>query len=61
MGKRRKSREIAMQMLFQADLGRQSAEDVQRTFWQAREKVDPGTQRIRRRYFSGGDCATGRD
>ena len=44
MGKRRKSREIAMQMLFQADLGRQSAEDVQRTFWQAREKVDPGTQ-----------------
>ena len=44
MGKRRKSREIAMQMLFQADLGRQSAEQVQSTFWEAREKVDPGTQ-----------------
>lgn len=44
MGKRRKSRELAMQMLFQADLGRQSAEQVQRTFWQAREKIDSGTQ-----------------
>ena len=44
MGKRRKSREIAMQMLFQADLGRQNAEEVQRTFWQAREKIDPDTQ-----------------
>ena len=33
-----------MQMLFQADLGRQNAEQVQRTFWQAREKIDPGTQ-----------------
>ncbi len=44
MGKRRKSREIAMQMLFQSDLGRQNAEEVQRTFWQAREKIDPDTQ-----------------
>ncbi len=44
MGKRRKSREIAMQMLFQSDLGRQNAEEVRRTFWQAREKVDPDTQ-----------------
>ncbi|MHB8303956.1 MAG: transcription antitermination factor NusB [Acidobacteriaceae bacterium] len=44
MGKRRKSRELAMQMLFQADLGRQGADEVQRTFWQAREKIDPATQ-----------------
>jgi N utilization substance protein B len=44
MGKRRKSRELAMQMLFQSDLGRQNAEEVQRTFWQAREKIDAGTQ-----------------
>jgi N utilization substance protein B len=44
MGKRRKSRELAMQMLFQSDLGRQNAEEVQRTFWGAREKIDPGTQ-----------------
>ncbi len=33
-----------MQMLFQSDLGRQSADEVQRTFWQAREKIDAGTQ-----------------
>lgn len=44
MGKRRKSREIAMQMLFQADMGRQSADEVQSTFWHAREKVDPDTR-----------------
>lgn len=44
MGKRRKSRELAMQMLFQADLGRQSAEQVQKTFWAARENIDSGTQ-----------------
>ncbi len=44
MGKRRKSREIAMQMLFQSDLGRQNAEQVQDTFWAARENIDPGTQ-----------------
>lgn len=44
MGKRRKSRELVMQMLFQSDLGRQSPAEVQRTFWQARENVDSGTQ-----------------
>jgi N utilization substance protein B len=44
MGKRRKSRELVMQMLFQSDLGRQNADEVQRTFWQAREKIDPETQ-----------------
>ncbi|HVC91836.1 MAG TPA: transcription antitermination factor NusB [Acidobacteriaceae bacterium] len=44
MSKRRKSREIAMQMLFQADLGKQHADEVRRTFWQARENVDSNTQ-----------------
>jgi transcription antitermination protein NusB len=44
MGKRRTSRELAMQMLFQADLGRQNADQVRDTFWQAREKIDPETQ-----------------
>lgn len=44
MGKRRKSREFAMQMLFQADIGRHSADQVHETFWQAREKVDPESQ-----------------
>jgi N utilization substance protein B len=33
MGTRRKSRELTLQMLFQADMGRQSPEDVRRTFW----------------------------
>ena len=33
MGTRRKSRELALQMLFQSDMGKQDAEQVQRTFW----------------------------
>jgi N utilization substance protein B len=40
VGKRRKSRELAMQMLFQADVGRQSPDEVRQTFWQAREEVE---------------------
>ena len=44
MGTRRKSRELALQMLFQADMGRQAAEDVQRTFWAERAAVEPATR-----------------
>jgi N utilization substance protein B len=33
MGTRRKSREMALQMLFQADMGKQSADQVRSTFW----------------------------
>lgn len=33
-----------MQMLFQADIGRQNVEQVRRTFWQSREKIDADTQ-----------------
>jgi len=44
VGKRRKSRELAMQMLFQADLGRQSADEVRCSFWQSREEVDTATR-----------------
>jgi transcription antitermination protein NusB len=33
MGTRRKSRELALQMLFQADMGKQDAEQVRKTFW----------------------------
>jgi N utilization substance protein B len=40
MGTRRKSRELVLQMLFQADMGRQSADDVRRTFWKERDSVD---------------------
>jgi N utilization substance protein B len=39
MGTRRKSRELVLQMLFQADMGRQSADDVRRTFWKERDSV----------------------
>ena len=40
MGSRRKSRELVLQMLFQADMGSQSADDVRRTFWRERNSVD---------------------
>jgi N utilization substance protein B len=38
---RRKSRELAMQMLFQADVGKQTPEQVSVTFWKAGDKVEP--------------------
>ena len=40
MGTRRKSREFALQMLFQADMGHQDLEDVRRTFWAERDAAD---------------------
>ena len=40
-GKRRKSRELAMQMLFQADVGKQTPEQVRKSFWEARDEDDP--------------------
>jgi transcription antitermination protein NusB len=43
-GKRRKSRELAMQMLFQADVGKQNPDEVRKTFWQAREEVENDTR-----------------
>ncbi len=43
-GTRRKSRELAMQMLFQGDLGKQTAEQVGKTFWLAREESDADTR-----------------
>lgn len=44
MGTRRKSRELALQMLFQADLGQQAAEDVRKTFWKGRGEVEREVQ-----------------
>jgi len=38
---RRKSRELAMQMLFQADIGKQSPDEVQDTFWRAGDEAEP--------------------
>jgi transcription antitermination protein NusB len=43
-GKRRKSRELAMQMLFQADVGKHTAEQVRKTFWESRDEVDAETR-----------------
>ncbi|HZQ68178.1 MAG TPA: transcription antitermination factor NusB [Terriglobales bacterium] len=40
MGTRRKSRELVLQMLFQADMGRQQPEEVRRTFWGERNTVE---------------------
>jgi N utilization substance protein B len=44
MGTRRKSRELTLQMLFQADMGKQSAEDVRKTFWRERGDVSDEVQ-----------------
>jgi transcription antitermination protein NusB len=44
MGTRRKSRELALQMLFQADLGKQSADEVRKTFWRGRGEVGDEVQ-----------------
>ena len=44
MGSRRKSRELAMQMLFQGDLGKQKPEEVRRLFWGSRDDVEDETR-----------------
>jgi N utilization substance protein B len=44
VGTRRKSRELAMQMLFQGDLGKQKPEEVTTLFWDSREDVDDETR-----------------
>ena len=43
-GTRRRGREMAMQLLFQADVGKQPAEEVRASFWGAAEKVDRDTR-----------------
>ena len=40
MGTRRKARELALQMLFQADMAKQAPDDVRRTFWAERGTVE---------------------
>jgi N utilization substance protein B len=40
MGTRRKSRELVLQMLFQADMGKQPPDLVRKTFWAQRQHVD---------------------
>jgi N utilization substance protein B len=44
VGTRRKSRELAMQMLFQGDLGKHTPEQVSKLFWASVEDVDLETR-----------------
>ena len=44
MGTRRKARELCLQMLFQRDMGKQSPEQVRKTFWGERPEVDAETR-----------------
>src|SRR5579872_141939 len=44
MGTRRKSRELALQMLFQADMAKQKPEDVRKVFWKERGDVGADVQ-----------------
>lgn len=44
MGTRRKSRELALQMLFQSDMGKQAPEEVRRSFWSQRAEVEQETR-----------------
>lgn len=42
--RRRKGRELAMQMLFQAEMGKQSADEVRATFWKAGDEAEPSVR-----------------
>lgn len=44
MGTRRKSRELALQMLFQADMAKQKPEEVRKVFWKERGDVGADVQ-----------------
>jgi len=57
LGTRRKSRELALQMLFQADLGKQNPDEVRQTFWRERGDVGADVQSFAEDLFR---VATGR-
>lgn len=44
MGTRRKSRELCLQMLFQGDMGKQTPDEVRKTFWNERASLDAETR-----------------
>jgi transcription antitermination protein NusB len=41
MGTRRKARELALQMLFQADIAKQPPAEVRKSFWNERGEIEP--------------------
>jgi transcription antitermination protein NusB len=44
MSSRRKSRELVLQMLFQADVGKHAPDEVEKTFWSSRDDLDADTR-----------------
>jgi transcription antitermination protein NusB len=52
MGTRRKSRELCLQMLFQLDMGKQTPEQVRKTFWNERPELDPAVRAFAEELFS---------
>jgi N utilization substance protein B len=51
-GTRRKSRELAMQMLFQADVGKQTPDHVRATFFESVDAVEPEARNFAEDLFS---------
>ena len=51
MGTRRKSRELTLQMLFQATWESRLREQVRRTFWRERDDVGADVREFCRRFF----------
>jgi N utilization substance protein B len=59
LGTRRKSRELTLQMLFQADMGKQTPEQVRQTFWRERADVEADVRSFAEDLFRvAGDRAT---
>ncbi len=51
-GTRRKSRELALQMLFQRDMGQQMPDHVRQTFWNERKDLDEKVRGFANELFS---------
>jgi N utilization substance protein B len=49
---RRKSRELAMQMLYQAEIGKQNPDQVRANFWKAADEVEPEVRAFAEELFS---------
>ncbi len=52
MGTRRKSRELVLQMLFQADMGKQTPDEVRRTFWNEHDSTEKDVRGLPKIFFA---------
>ena len=52
MGTRRKARELALQMLFQRDLGQQTPDQVRRIFWNERSEIEASVRAFADKVFA---------